>query len=275
MHILLAVLLACSGDDPEPQDTDTTDTDTDTDTDTGVPVTVDSATGDTATTDTDTEPTAVTGTTGTTGDTGSTDTGLGIDLTGRAYRFTPSSLNVVRPSFPLPFTDTIFIMEVIEHDMGANTMDVRVGSWRWAGYGGGAAGQDMCSPTADLTDIDLSTAPTVSFGPVSGSVGFVNLRFPAEEALVDLTFDATFDEVTDSNLEMLLDTGPASSGYGYGANYLCSTLASYGGSCTTCPSTGANTCVAWEANGARARVDAALTVVERTDLDVQGDPACN
>mgnify|MGYP000235544997 CR=1 FL=1 len=269
MHVLLALLLACSGDDPEPQNTDTTDTDTDTDTDTGVPVTVDSATGDTATTDT--EPTAVTGTTGTTGATGATgDTGLDGDLAGRAYRFTPSGINIIQPVGAVYLVDTVFIMEIIGHDVAANTMDVRVGNWNWPGYGL-PVGQNMCSPTADITDVDLSTAPTVTLGPVSGAFIVATSPFGIEDAVAEITFDATFDEVTDASLEALVDVAPLATSYGYGPGYFCSAV----GGCTTCPSTGQNTCVTWEANNARARVDPALTVVERTLVDIQADPACN
>jgi len=268
MFPALLLLAACNGDDPV-LDTDDTDV---------VPGTatrpivepVDSA-RDTGTRQ-DTEPPTDTAPGEPTADTGPLpiDTGVHL-LDGRAFQFNANAVSVDAGGVPITLYEPNMLVQVLDVNTITGTAELRVAS-----YDPSTGGQALCAPTSDVSG-DFSADPELTFGPVDGAGGLFGKYAPVEQASGMILFDASYESIVNAQMSALWEINAFASYYygpGYGSN-LCTVLGYYGGAgCTTCPVSGSSTCMPVHATNAQGRWDPSLTLVERTEADVQADPSC-
>ncbi len=219
----------------------------------------------------DTEPPTDTAPTEPSGDTGPLpiDTGVHV-LEGRAFQFNPNAVTIVAGGVPITLYETNFLVEVLDVNPITGTADLRVAS-----FDPNTGGQAFCAPTNDVEG-DFSANPELTFGPIDGGGGLFGKYAPIEQASGFLVFDPSYETIDDAQMTALWDIDTFASYYygpGYGSS-LCSLLGTYGGGCTTCPASGSSTCLAISATNAKARWDPGLSLVERTEADVQADPSC-
>ena len=191
----------------------------------------------------------------------------------RSYALDLASGNFVQPAGVGPLLQAQITVDILLGVLAANTTSATfIGA---IGDDQVPLGQDLCNPSIDFPQVDFSQRPAFEVGPDDVTLEIQGLQVAIDDLYVSGNFSADATSIVDATLQGSIDTRQLVGLLGANSppNSICLLVQLAGTQCLPCP-TGGDFCLTLLVDSIQANEIPGLTLVSRTQADIDVDPVC-